>query len=197
MSAPDSFVELLARVRRGDQQAAEELIRRYEPDLRVIARVRLTDPNLRRVMDSMDICQSILANFFVRVAAGQFELETPEQLLKLLATMVRNKVTDHARRAHRQRRDASLVVSTAADELPLAGSVDTPSKIVAHRELLKNLSERLSDEERMIAEQRTIGCGWNEIAEQIGGTPEAVRKRFSRAVNRAAKDIGLDDSNYE
>jgi len=197
MSEADSFVELLARVRRGDQQAAEKLIRQYEPDLRVIARVRLTDPNLRRVIDSMDICQSILANFFVRVAAGQFELETPEQLLKLLAAMVRNKVTDHARRAHRQCRDASLVVATAADELPLADSADTPSKIVAHKEMLNEVNERLSDEERLIAEQRSIGCGWNEIAEQVGGTPEAALKGFCRAVNRAVKDLGLDDSDYE
>ena len=31
--------ELIARVRESDDQAAEDLIRRYEPDLRVIARI--------------------------------------------------------------------------------------------------------------------------------------------------------------
>jgi hypothetical protein len=38
----------------------------------------LTDARLRREIDSADICQAVLANFFVRVAAGQFEIETPE-----------------------------------------------------------------------------------------------------------------------
>ncbi len=196
MSEPESFAQLVARVRRGDDQAAEELIRRYEPDLRVIARVRLTDPALRRVIDSMDICQSIFANFFVRAAAGQFELETPEQLLRLLAAMVRNKVNDHARYAHRQRRDARQVVATAADELPLADAGATPSKIVANRELLRELHKRLTEDERLIVEQRATGREWTEIADQIGGTPEAVRKRYSRALNRAVEDLGLDNSCY-
>ncbi len=34
--AVESFGELIARVRGGDPQAAEELVLRYEPDLRVI-----------------------------------------------------------------------------------------------------------------------------------------------------------------
>ncbi|MBC8354995.1 MAG: hypothetical protein H8E66_23705 [Planctomycetes bacterium] len=66
----ESFDALITRVRRGDERAAEELILRYESDLRVIARVRLTDPRLRRMMDSMDICQSITANFFNRAVSA-------------------------------------------------------------------------------------------------------------------------------
>ena len=33
----------------------------------------------------MDICQSVMASFFVRAALGQYQLNTPEQLLNLLA----------------------------------------------------------------------------------------------------------------
>ena len=40
----------------------------------------------------MDICQSVLGSFFVRAATGQYKLETPEHLLKLLTTMARNKL---------------------------------------------------------------------------------------------------------
>ena len=70
-----SFTDLIQRVRAGDEKAATELVRRYEPAIRVAVRVRLTDPGLRRFLDSMDICQSVLANFFVRAAAGQFDLD--------------------------------------------------------------------------------------------------------------------------
>lgn len=70
----------------------------------------------------MDICQASLANLFARAAAGQFELETPEQLLKLLGATVRNKVTDCARHAQRQcrdpRRESSAIVGEPLKEHP-------------------------------------------------------------------------------
>jgi len=42
-----------------------------------------------------------------------------------------------------------------------------------------------------------MGREWSEIADQIGGTPEAVRKRYSRAIDRAVKDMDLELSCYE
>ena len=94
----EAFQNLIRRVRSADEQAAVELVRLYEPEIRRIVRVRLVNPKLQAVIDSFDICQSVLANFFVRAAAGQFELETPEQLLQLLVTMARNKLRDASRR---------------------------------------------------------------------------------------------------
>ena len=41
-------------------------------------RIHLRDVRLRRVLDSTDICQSVLASFFVRAALGQYDLDTPE-----------------------------------------------------------------------------------------------------------------------
>ena len=61
------------------------------------ASLRCRLARLRRVLDSVDVCQSVLANFFVRVAAGQFDLDQPEQLLRLLATMARNRILDHVK----------------------------------------------------------------------------------------------------
>ena len=91
-SDPESFRALIVRVRAGDEQAAAELVRLYEPAIRRAARVRLVDTRLNRLLDSMDICQSVMASFFVRAALGQFDLDTPDQLLRLLATMTRNKL---------------------------------------------------------------------------------------------------------
>jgi len=118
MADDPTFRDLILRVRSGDEQAAADLVRRYEPTIRRTVRVRLRNLRLRRVLDSMDVCQSVLLNFFVRVAAGQFELDTPNQLLKLLATMARHKV---------------------------------------------------------------------------GGRPEALRKKLSRAVDRVARQLGLEE----
>ena len=193
MSARESFEVMIRRVRQGDEQAARDLIREYEADLRVIARVRLTDPKLRRALDSMDICQSIMGNFFVRATSGQFELETPEQLMKLLATMVRNKVTDHARYARRDRRDIRRVAAASTNELDVAGTDASPSQHVANRELLQLAQERMTDEMRHVAYQRSMEIGWKEIAEETGASPEAVRKRFERAMNQIVGRLGLEE----
>ncbi|MBV8077730.1 MAG: helix-turn-helix domain-containing protein, partial [Planctomycetaceae bacterium] len=105
MSDPQSFQALIDRVRTGDVQAAEELVRRYEPTIRRVARVRLVDPRLRRQLDTMDICQSVLGSFFVRAALGEYDLGSPDQLLRLLAAMTRNKLANQKRHQRAARRD--------------------------------------------------------------------------------------------
>src|SRR5258708_26892090 len=115
MADDRSFREFIGRVRRGDEQAATELVRRYEPAIRRAVRFRLTDVHLRRTCDSMDVCQSVLLSFFVRAASGQYDLDTPEQLLRLLTTMARNKLLNHARHEHATRRDNRLVADDIAN----------------------------------------------------------------------------------
>jgi hypothetical protein len=77
MAEDASFRELIRRVQGGDAQAARELVRAYEWAIRLQVRVRLTQPDLRRLLDSMDIVQLVWASFFPRAAAGEFELEDP------------------------------------------------------------------------------------------------------------------------
>ena len=191
MSQTSEFASLIRQVRRGDAEAAAELVKQYESELRIIARVKLNDPRMRRVFDSMDICQSILANFFVRATAGQFEIDTPEQLLKLLATMIRNKVTDHARRQNADRRDMGRTADVQIDDLPLFAVQDTPSQIVSARELAHEAHERFAPDERQIVDRRGNGQSWDEIAADLGGSPEALRKKMTRAVDRVAEELGL------
>src|SRR3954468_23495881 len=101
----DTFAEFIRRIRAGDGQAAAEMVRRYEPLIRREVRLRTEDRRLERVFDSMDVCQSVLASFFVRTAAGQYDLDRPDQLAGLLILMARNKLAATARQQHRQRRD--------------------------------------------------------------------------------------------
>src|SRR5262249_29375295 len=136
MSEVTSFLDLLGRVRARDEQAAAELVQRYEPAIRAAVRVRLTDPHLRRLLDSMDICQSVLAGFFVRAAAGQFELERSEQLVKLLVTMARNKLINEAHKQQAARRDQRRNELGDAGDAHLADHQPSPSQVVANRELL-------------------------------------------------------------
>jgi RNA polymerase sigma-70 factor (ECF subfamily) len=198
MSEPNPFSELIRRVRAGDERAAEELVHKYEPLIRREVRLRLSDHRLERVFDSMDVCQSVLASFFVRTAAGQYEMDRPEQLVRLLVRMARNKLASAAREQHRQRRDVRRVAPDGADALRgVVGDTPSPSRCVAGKELLEQFRAALSDEERRLADLRAEGHAWAEIAARLGGTPEARRAQLSRAVGRAAKALGLDEDDHD
>jgi RNA polymerase sigma factor (sigma-70 family) len=193
VSGSHLFRDLVRRVRAGEQDAAAELVRQYEPAIRRAVRIRLVDARLGRVLDSTDVCQSILGSFFARAKRGQYELGDPQQLLKLLATMARNKVADQVRRQRAGCRDHRRAGAAEADgrEVPAPGP--TPSQEVAGRELLQKFHERLSPEERHLAGQRALGRDWAEIGADCGESPEALRKRLDRAIGRVAQALRLQE----
>jgi len=192
MPDEEAFLELIRKVRQGDGEAAAELVRRYEPAIRRAVRFRLADARLRRACDSVDICQAVLGSFFVRVATGQYELDTPEQLLKLLAAMARNKLCKQVERQRAARRDHRRLAGGTVEQHDLIGPDPTPSRQLVARELLEEAQRRLAPEELQLANWRAEGRDWADIAREVGSTPEALRKRLSRAVERVAQGLGLD-----
>jgi RNA polymerase sigma factor (sigma-70 family) len=197
MSEADSFREFIGRIRAGDEQAAVELVRKYEPLIRREVRIHLEDRHLAQLFDSMDISQSVLLSFFVRTAAGQYDLEQPEQLLKLLVTMTRNKLASAARREHQQRRDQRRTMTSGAAN-PMAQVADpnsAPDEQLAAQELLVRLRQSLSAEERRLADLRSQGLAWADIATQLGGTAQARRMQLARAIDRVAQEFHLDLAN--
>jgi RNA polymerase sigma-70 factor (ECF subfamily) len=190
MDAQHTFIDLIHRVRSGDPAAAADLVRRYEPAVRRAARLQLRDPRLRRILDSVDVCQSVLASFFVRVASGQYELDRPEQLLRLLAVMARNKLASQARRAYVLRRKARP--EEIGESEPLSPLPD-PSQLAAWRDLLQVVRGRLTVDERQLADRRALRQEWTQIAAEVGGSPEALRKKLARALDRVSRQIDLDD----
>ncbi len=158
-----------------------------------VVRIHLRDARLRRVLDSMDICQSVLASFFVRTALGQYELDTPEQLLHLLTSITRNKLTNQANRQGAQRRDYRRETSIGEDAGRLLDGASDPSEQASAREILQKVRDGLEVDERDLAEQRALGRPWGEIAEEVGGTPVALRKKLSRALDRVMATLGLDE----
>jgi RNA polymerase sigma factor (sigma-70 family) len=190
------FDELMSRIQAGDPDAAAELVRHYEPDIRLEVRVRLRiqDGRVRRMLDSMDITQSVLASFFAGVAVGRFAPQHPQQLLGLLVTMARNKLLSQVRHQRQQRRDARRGESFNAAVHDVAAAGESPSQIVANRELLGEFRKRLSVEERRIADLRGDGQPWTAIATDLGGTAEGRRKQLERAFARIVRELHLDEA---
>jgi RNA polymerase sigma factor (sigma-70 family) len=191
-----SFRDLLRRVRAGDAAAANELVREYEPAIRRAVRGPLADMRLRRVLDSADISQAVLANFFTRAAGGQFDIDQPEQLLKLFVTMARNRLRDEARfhRAGRRdhRREAADLSQHCLDGL--FDDTPTPSRIVSTRELIDTVMRQLSVEERDLLEQRAAGAEWATLADRRGASPEALRKKLARRLSQVVRELDLHES---
>ena len=196
-SDANSFMGFLDRVRGGDQRAAEELVRLYEPEIRREVRLRLRDPRLRRDFDSVDICQSVLGSFFVRAALGQYDLQKPEDLIKLLVTMTRNKLVGQVRKQQTQMRDLRRREDAGQEKLQTCAGGPTPSLQVTNDELIEEFHKRMSAEEWQIAQRRTQGVNWETIAAELGGTPEGCRKQLSRAVDRVSQELGLDEGSHE
>ena len=195
----EKFDLLIERVRSGEAEAAEEFVRLYEPEIRREIRLRLTDRHLRRTLDSTDICQSVLGNFFVRTSLGQIDFDRPGQLVRLLSTMARNKVIDR----HRKEKVRRTINGASPDSPGSTARVsdydppdrgESPSKIVAGKELADLLNSKLTEEEKQIAQFRKDGLSWLEIGERLNASGEALRKRLSRSCSRILEELGLDEA---
>lgn len=187
--AEEGFLSLLERVRAGDPAAAAAIVHTYQPALMRMIRVRLADRRLRKLHGESDIFQSVMGSFFVRVALGQYELRGPEDLVKLLAVMVRNKVADKARRKD-VARDGEPVDGEDAVQVAAPGA--GPGETVELRQLALAARARLSPELLRLVELRDDGLGWDAIAARVGGNAEALRKRLARAVDDVAVSLGVE-----
>jgi len=190
MTEENDFLDLILRVRTRDEAAVAEVVRRYERALLREIRLRLRDPRLRRALDSGDICQAVLASFFLRAASGQYELHKSEQLLRLLIVMARNKLASQARHSYVSRRDHEALRTglTGGEELSAPGL--GPAETVAAQDFCAALLGALSEEERQLAYRRIRDEEWSQIAAELGGNPENLRKKLARALSRAARQLG-------
>ncbi|PQO36500.1 hypothetical protein C5Y97_12445 [Blastopirellula marina] len=185
------IAELIRQIRQGQPAAAEQLFRFYEPEIRAEIRYRLRSSAVRRVVDSQDICQSVMISFFLRVGAGQYEIAEPQELLQLLLKIARNKTNDAYRAQLADKRDVRRVQSLdAAKEVgQRPGPENVPAEAAEMTDLLEELERQLSTQEFEIATLRRQGFQWDEIGEQLGESPEALRKRFHRAIERIGRNL--------
>jgi RNA polymerase sigma factor (sigma-70 family) len=187
------FPNLIARVRTGDQSAAWELVREYEPEIRRIVRVQLQSSALRQSQESSDVCQSVFLRFFLGLRAGDFVLDTPAQLVGLLATIARHRLRDLSRRQRAIKRGGNTRAHAgheAAETVP--DPTPGPEQLVTCREIQAAVRSRLTDEQRFLLEQRDAGRNWTEIAADLGEPAETVRKRLTRALDRAVRELELE-----
>jgi RNA polymerase sigma factor (sigma-70 family) len=187
-----SFQTLIERIRARDSEAIGEFVRRYEPHIRRYARVRARDPQLRRLLDSEDICQQVLISLCRRLVEGQYRLDSHEQLLGLLRDMAHNKYVNEARRHRRLIRNIEQAKGGPPEELDLATPTPGPLDQLIARDLLNEVLRRLTPERRRVVDLREQGRDWPEVAAELGGTAESQRKSHERAVKWIKRQLRID-----
>lgn len=192
MLSDTEFSELMHRIRRGDQEAARELVETYEPEIRRAARLRMTDVRMRRLVDSVDICQSVFGRFFSGADSGQPpDIQTPQQLMAFLTKMTRNRVIDEHRRNTAQKR-AKSAMTPAEQSVELIDQSPGPKTLTELKDELDKIRAKLTPEELQLLDQRNGGASWEEVAETSGQTPECVRKQLERALGRVRNQLARE-----
>ena len=180
----------------GDRQALDDLLRRYEPRLRRIVRIRL-NARLRRVLESVDIVQETYTSAFK--AIERLELRSTASILQWLARIAENHMIDAWRRHYGQKRNRDLE-GGADPEWGDAGKdwalqphqPLTPDQEVSRKEIFAIVDDAVSqlpDDEREVVLLRSYhGGSWAFVAEQMGRPSEdAARQLHRRARMRLAR----------
>jgi DNA-directed RNA polymerase specialized sigma24 family protein len=178
------FPDLIRRVRSGDEAASTELERLFKPFLMRIARFRLRECGnfaaLRREFSSSDICQSVFRSLFLGLKGHRFRFDEPEDLRKLLGTMVRFSVATKAGRSSANLRK----VLEDFDGQVWVDRSPGPDEKVADRDLVDAVLRRFSGVELEILLMRLDDEPWAEVGRKLGRTADAVRIQMNRAVER-------------
>ena len=143
--------------RRGDQNAARQIVERYFDRLMVLARRRIGQRLVSRV-DPEDIVQSVFRTFFVRLKDGQFVFQDEDDLCKLLMRITLHKTLRQVAFHKAAKRDPNL--ETSQGEPPPRPAADAPRRepsaesTVTFLDQLEHFLDRLEPETRQIIEMR-------------------------------------------
>jgi eukaryotic-like serine/threonine-protein kinase len=164
--------------RQGDERAAEALFEKYFSRLTALVRARLSI-RLQSRLDADDVVQSTYRSFFVRAAAGQFELDASGDLWRLLARMALHKLSHQVGR-HTAEKRAVSTEERLSDANEIASREPSPDEAAAVADELEFVMRSLNDTERRTLELRLQGELLEAIAAELGQSERTVRRTLAR-----------------
>jgi RNA polymerase sigma-70 factor (ECF subfamily) len=202
LPAEPTFAERLNQARGGDGSAQGELLRRFEPWLRLLARVQL-ESRFAAKFDASDVVQQTL--FEAVKAFPQFRGSTEAELTAWLRQILAHALAHEIRRYHgTAKRDITQEVSLEAELAQssqrlgtlLAESGPSPSQHAARRELdvlLADVLARLPDDYRDVLIFRHLeNLSHEEIAARMNRSAGAVRMLWVRALAALREACGQE-----
>lgn len=186
MSRDPSFAELMAQLRKGENQAAAHVFHRFASRLVALARKQL-DPKILQKVDPEDVMQSVFRSFFTRNAAGQLgEFESWDNLWGMLVVMTQRKCGRRIDYFHAARRDVQLEVQgqppeeQSRSDWGISDDEPTPSEAAMLTETIERLMKFLQGRHREILALSLQGYSAPEISAQVSCTERTVYRVLDR-----------------
>ena len=183
---------LLRQFRRGSEDAATQLYKRYACRLHALAQARCSRALAQRV-DADDIVQSVFRRFYARVGEGDYVVSDGEDLWKLLMVITMNRIRSAEQYHRAAKRDVTITSGGASlDRLAQAkgqgGDADWTEIEIAVSDAL----EQLPVHHRHVVQLRLTGMSVVEIAHALGRSLRTVERLLQEC--RTKLESFFDDS---
>jgi len=187
---------LLERFHDGETDALNELYGRYVTRVLAAVRARL-GAELRKKVESWDIVQDAMLASLRNI--GSFQYNSEGAFLKWLVQIVENRIRDQIDHHHAERRDHRREVSVENARSPGSSApldiadrsgLPTPSRVLVLNENLALLERALdalpADTRELIIAVKLEERTYQELADETGKSPDAVRMQANRAMEQLA-----------
>jgi RNA polymerase sigma-70 factor, ECF subfamily len=187
MLAPTSTFDLLTRARSGNQDALSLVFEKHRRRLVVLVHFKLGSSG-REFADAEDVVQEVCLRAFRDI--GRFSYQSRDSFFRWLSSIADHVIVDRIRYQRRECR-VGEEVRFRSESNPLGpepADTKTPSRLLAHREGLERLLERLNalpeDYRQAILMAKIEGLTTTEMSQRLGKSREAVALLVYRAVKR-------------
>jgi RNA polymerase sigma-70 factor (ECF subfamily) len=193
LDVPKAISELVVRLRGGDPQAAEELFARYSQRLTFLAEQQLSRKLAAR-LDGEDVVQSVFRTFFRRSAAGEFRIDTSDELWRLLVQITVQKARAYGRQHTAAVRDAAaevpgggagFLIEAVAHE---PGPVEATALVDQIEALLRGLPALYHDLLRLRLEGHSV----SDTAGRLGVSRRTVHRGLRLLQQRLARSAAAN-----
>lgn len=176
--------DLLERLGRGDESAAAEVFRTYEPYLRVVVRRQLPD-RLRSRFDSVDVVQSMWADVLEGFRRNGCRFADAAHLQAYLVTAARNRFIDRYRQ-HRRSASLECPLDLPGEGPTLPASESRPSACARADDLWQQMLDLSPPEHHPLLHLKRDGLSVAEIAARIGLHPDSIHRILRQLARRLA-----------
>jgi RNA polymerase sigma-70 factor (ECF subfamily) len=179
---------LLARFRRGSEDAATQLYLRYAQRLRAFARSRWTQ-ELGRRLDVEDVLQSVFSTFFQRARGGYYDVPEGEELWQLFLVLALNKIRNKLAFHQAARRDVRLTLDGEWFDQPAAQALSDHQAAYGLLQLtIDEALDQLPTWHKTMVELRLQGHEVADIARLTGRSRRSV-ERVLQESRQTLKDL--------
>jgi RNA polymerase sigma factor (sigma-70 family) len=182
----DPLQALIGKLSSGDDAAAAEVFRAYEPYLRMVVR-RMLPNNLRPKFDSVDVVQSVWADVLTGFREAGWQFADPAHLKAFLVRATRNRFIDRVRQ-NRVAVEKSQPLGAEHLESAAATAEPNPGDVLEADELWEKMLALCAPNHRTILELKRQGSSLAEIAAKTGFHESSIRRILYDLARRLARD---------